>query len=96
MIDAELSASRIEDGAVLMFKDAPDKWSAGDAIVVRRDGAIVTELTALDESGEFRWNPSAWMDLNIRLERVNDKQARIWLRPHHHELLSRMNIGGYP
>ena len=96
MIDAELNASRIEDGAVLMLKDAPDKWSVGDAIVVRRDGAVVTELTALDETGEFSWKPSAWTDLHVRLERVDDKQARIWLRPHHRELLSRMNIGGYP
>jgi hypothetical protein len=96
MTEGELNASRLEDGAVLVLKEAPDKWSAGDAIVVQREGAVVTELTALDGSGEFLWRPSAWTDLHIRLERVDEKQARIWLRPHHRELLSRMKIGGYP
>jgi hypothetical protein len=96
MVDAELDAGRIEDGAVLMLKEAPERWNAGDVIVVRRDGTVVTELTSLDEKGEFSWKPSAWTDLHIRLERVDNTHVRIWLRPHHKELLSRMKTGGYP
>jgi hypothetical protein len=95
MINAVLDADRIEDGAILKLEDAPSKWNEGDAIVVRRDGSIVTQLVALDDAGQFSWSPSAWLDFHIRLERVDDKQARIWLRPYHRDLLSRMQIGGY-
>jgi antitoxin (DNA-binding transcriptional repressor) of toxin-antitoxin stability system len=95
MAEGELKADRLEDGAILDLKGAPETWIAGDSIEVRRDGEVVAELTALDEPGEFLWRPSGWLDLHIRLERVDDSQARVWLRPHHRELLSRMKIAGY-
>ena len=49
MINTILDADRIEDGADFEAGSAPSKWNEGDAIVVRRDGSIVTQLVALDD-----------------------------------------------
>ena len=96
MIDAELGADRIEDGATLTLNTEPStELKAGDMIRVLRYGNVVAQFIALPEPGEFSWNPSAWMEFLIRIERSADNRARIWLRPHHLDLLTRMRISGY-